>query len=880
MAKNSVVWGIDVGNTSLKAIRCRMGSEPGTVEVIGFDYIEHSKIMSQPGADPNEILAESLALFLSRNNLKGEKVAISVSGQNTLWRFQPLPPIDPKKVTDLIRYEVKQWLPFDLSEVIWDYRQVGGIFEGSIALDLNIFMYAMKRELAFRTLESYSKAGMEVDCLQGAQIALYNGFLYDHYDYDELMETPLDELNDFDVLLNVGTDTTEVVVTNGVVVWLRNIPIGGNMFTKSLTKSLKLTFSNAEHIKRNAATSQDPKAVILAMKPVFNDMLSEVDRSIKYYCSINKRAKIRKIYAYGNAMKLPGLRQFLAKSHGIDVEVVTQFTKLQGAEVLGNAQFAKNSSSFGVAYGLALQLLRQVPLDVNLIPREIVTDRIISAKKPWALAACALLLLALTVQFFSSIYAFSDVENPGVNSAFDKAKQVSAKSQKLITDAGTEVTNFKSVDQIGRNLTSNVEGRLTWLELIKAVNLAIPAEDPSAEILKDGVAPAIKREAIERQKRIYIRNIEVQHIDDLSAWFNLAKNWYFIDDLESKVFEKGSKVSPAQYWYFPPETTTLGEAGAAAAPPPSDSGASADLSSDSSTAADAAAQTGVPLTNIVANVDPRLALIPGPTGPGRIVQLTGYHYHNSDNVNDPERGAEYVRRTILRNLKHGSVELPISLERQRAGKSGTEVVTFKELGIHYPILINPGVIDEKYRLLDPEAAAKERARLMESMLKTRPKGGGMAGMSGMGSMGGNPAGMDASGPGSGQGMPGLDMIAGKLSKDKILNLRRFEFIIHFVWQETPPSIRDLRKKAAAAAAAENAANQSEGSENTEGSASPTAPAGDGSATQPADSAAMPPSEATPDAASAPAVPNAPAPGAPTPAAPNASTPGAPAPATP
>ncbi|MDO5565131.1 MAG: pilus assembly protein PilM, partial [Planctomycetia bacterium] len=168
MAKNSVVWGIDVGNTSLKAIRCRMGSEPGTVEVIGFDYIEHSKIMSQPGADPNEILAESLALFLSRNNLKGEKVAISVSGQNTLWRFQPLPPIDPKKVTDLIRYEVKQWLPFDLSEVIWDYRQVGGIFEGSIALDLNIFMYAMKRDLAFRTLESYSKAGMEVDCLQGA----------------------------------------------------------------------------------------------------------------------------------------------------------------------------------------------------------------------------------------------------------------------------------------------------------------------------------------------------------------------------------------------------------------------------------------------------------------------------------------------------------------------------------------------------------------------------------------------------------------------------------------------------------------------------------------------------------------------------------------
>ena len=126
MAKNETVWGVDVGNTSLKALRCRRGAEPGTIEVLQFDYIEHSKILTQPGADANEILAETLSQFLSRNNVKGEKIAISVSGQNALWRFQPLPPIDPKKVNDLIKYEVKQWLPFYLQDVIWDYRQVGG----------------------------------------------------------------------------------------------------------------------------------------------------------------------------------------------------------------------------------------------------------------------------------------------------------------------------------------------------------------------------------------------------------------------------------------------------------------------------------------------------------------------------------------------------------------------------------------------------------------------------------------------------------------------------------------------------------------------------------------------------------------------------------
>ncbi len=832
MARNDIVWGIDIGNTSLKALRCRLGSEPGTVEVLGFDYIEHSKIMTQPGADPEAIFAESLGLFLSRNNVKGEKIAVSVSGQNTLWRFQPLPPIDPKKIADLIKYEVKQWLPFDLKEVIWDYRQVGGITEGNFALDVNIFMYAMKRELAFKTLESYSSTGIEVDCMQGAQVALYNTFIHEKCDYDELSSHSPDELTDYDVILNIGTDTTEVIITNGVTVWLRNIPIGGNLFTKALTKSLKLTFSNAEHIKRNTSASQDPKAIIIAMKPVFTDMLSEIDRSIKYYTSLNKTANIRKIYALGNAMKLPGLRQFLAKSHGLEVEFINEFKTMRGTDVLANPQFKDNASSFGIAYGLALQLLHQVPMDINLVPKEILTERLIESKKPWALAAAALLLVALTIQFVTSTVAYSTVENYEINRSYDAAKKVTANSQDLKSRATTEVGNFKAVDQIGQNLTSNVEGRMTWLELLKAINTVIPAENPSIEILKEG-ASALKREAIEKQNRIYIKNIEVEEMDDLSQWFTMAKKWYYIDSEEAKVFEKGSKITPEQYWYFPVASDTKGEAGGkfdvSALPIPELAGAGAtdsaasdstDSSESSDSSADSSEETAATgtaaLSDYKESTDTRLEKIPGPTGKGRIVQITGYHYHNSNDVDDVARGPQYVRQTILYNLKHGSVELPVSLERQRAGNAGTEKLTLRELGIYYPIMMNPGVIDEKYRLLDPEEAAKERKSLMEKMLKSRPGSGRHAamgaGMGGNAMMGGGMAG--GMGSGMAGGMGDLTSIASSMSKDKILELRRFAFTIHFIWQETPPSVRDMRRTAIEAAIAEaKKANEQQEGEN-------------------------------------------------------------------
>ncbi len=107
--------------------------------------------------------------------------------------------------------------------------------------------------------------------------------------------------------MSLGTDSTDLVVTNGFRVWQRSIPLGGNHFTKALTKELKLTFAKAEHLKRNATTAQDPKAIFQAMRPVFNDLLTELQRSLGFFSNIDRHAKIGRIVALGNAFKLPGL---------------------------------------------------------------------------------------------------------------------------------------------------------------------------------------------------------------------------------------------------------------------------------------------------------------------------------------------------------------------------------------------------------------------------------------------------------------------------------------------------------------------------------------------------------------------------------------------
>jgi len=603
-------------------------------------------------------------------------VAISVSGQAGLARFIKLPPVEAKKIPDIVRYEARQQIPFDLNDVIWDYQRMGGgSEEEGFALETEIGLFAMKRDAVLRTLEPFRSAGIEIDFIQLTPLALYNYFLFDQLhdlppadEYDP--ENPPESI----VILSLGTDATDLVVTNGYRVWQRSIPLGGSHFTKVLTKELKLTFAKAEHLKRNVAAAQDPKAVFQAMRPVFSDLLTELQRSIGYFSTIERAAKIGRIVALGNAMKLPGLRKYLSQSLGFQVDRVEGYRGLVGPQVLTAPAFKDNELCFGVCYGLALQGLGKAGLRTNLLPKEIVRDRLIRQKKPWAVAAAAVLLLACSISFASFSLALGTVDRKRFERAESRAAQVAADANRYQADADENQEQFQATDQIGKHLVDNVERRILWLELLKVLNECLPRDE-------DGKRP----EQIDQRNELHITNLECQWVDDLSQWFASVKQWY----------------------QQPPE----------AAPADKPPGPAATAEADDDATDEQSGQEG-------------------PTGSGWVIQLTGHHYHNFRQAGK-NQDAQYVRNTLIHNLRSAKVRL-----------EGDELVP-KELGISYPVLINPGPVYPETRTCN---RPKERVPAARA-------GGGVGG-----------------------------------AAQNTITLRRFDFVVHFCWQETTPSQRRQRKE--------------------------------------------------------------------------------------
>jgi type IV pilus assembly protein PilM len=593
MANTSGVWGIEIGQAALKALRCHLDGD--TVVAEAFDYIEYPKLLSQPEAEPAELIAEALEKFKERNDSTSHKICMSVPGQSGLAKFFKPPPVELKKVADLVRYEARQQIPFDLDDVIWDFQMMpGSSIEEGYALESEVGLFAMKREMVARQLQPLERAGIEVDLIQMAPLAIYNMLAYDRMHERLDNETfDIEKPPASSVLLSIGTDSSDLIVTNGFRIWQRSMPLGGNHFTRQLTKDLKLTFAKAEHLKRNAREAVDPKLVFQTMRPVFNDLVTEVQRSIGFFRSLNKKAEINELLITGNTVKMPGLAGYIGKNLGLEVHVLDRFNRLTGDDVLSIPTFRDNAPTFAVCYGLCLQGLGLGQLKNSLVPREIVVERIIRAKKPWAVAAVATLMTGMAVHYAFTQRSWATTHPDLWSRASSAVEQMSSYSSRHVGQDSTLNSKLTYLNVLGEEVSGNAERRLMWLETLRALNAAIPRAN-----YPDGKPPSPKALPFEDRIDIHITGVESKKYEDLSTWFTPLATRY---RQEIRDWATITKARP--------------------------------------------------------EVVEALLADAGPTGSGWVLELKGYHYYNSPGRKGLE-GSNHVRRTLINNLMAKPIPLP------------------------------------------------------------------------------------------------------------------------------------------------------------------------------------------------------------------------------
>lgn len=534
MAGTQAVWGIDVGRCALKAVKLRAAAD-GKVEIVSHEYVEHAKILSQPDADRHALIGAALEKFLSHNDISKDAIVVSVPGQHTLARFTKLPPVAAKRIPDIVRYEADQQIPFDMDEVIWDYQT----FQQEGLPDLEVGIFAMKRELIREHLLHFEQAAIEPIGVQSGPLAVYN-----MAHFDGLVG------KDTTILLDIGAENTDLVVATLDSLWTRTIPIGGNSFSEALVKSFKLSFSKAENLKRTAVTSKYARQIFQAMRPIFADLVQELQRSIGFYSTTHRDTKVEKVVGVGNAFLLPGLQKYLQQNLGMTVERPEVFKNIVPSAVADQPAFREQLLSFAVAYGLALQGLELTKVTSNLLPTEIAKQVVWRKKRPAFAAAAACLVLAGGLIWFrqtTDMRALADgavgfpptvtaaqapgiIENGPPSSLSDRSR-----AQSVVLAANEMKKQLASLTGKGQSERAETEklielqhNKTTILKILQALHDSVPVPDgPLGQATtQKAVLDAIAEGAGPRgqRKQVFIESVDMLYDPDLRQF-----NW------ESKI---------------------------------------------------------------------------------------------------------------------------------------------------------------------------------------------------------------------------------------------------------------------------------------------------------------------------------------------------------
>jgi len=503
MASARFAWGIDVGNRALKAVK--LVREGDKLRVDEFEVIEHETVLSSSGDNRQQLIQTALANFVTRHQIKGGVAAIGVSGQSSFARFIKLPPVEAKKIPEIVRFEAIQQIPFPLDDVEWAYQ----LFQEADSPEVEVGIFAMRRELINSHMKFFTDVDLNVQVVQMNPLAVYNAMYYDS------------RLKGTTMIIDMGAENTDLVIAEGEQVWLRSIPIGGNNFTEALVKAFKLNFTKAEEMKRSASTSKYARQIFQAMRPVFADLVAEIQRSIGFYASTHRDSRIKRIIALGGTFRLPGLQKYLQQNLQLEVDRLDGFTA--GAPQDGKlaTTFNENLLSMAAAYGLAIQAMGDAKINSSLLPQYIRRAKLWKEKTKWFGAAAALFVLGTGLAYGKMYLDGSQYNSSRAESARSTIDGIRGRAERLDSAWGTVEQQGPAGQQI-LNVASLLSYRDLWDQIMMTVRHSLPEPQPQ---VASGNADEIKKVPRNTRNQIIIDSVTSKYYADLATILADTNNW-------------------------------------------------------------------------------------------------------------------------------------------------------------------------------------------------------------------------------------------------------------------------------------------------------------------------------------------------------------------
>jgi len=378
---------IDLGSSALRI--AEIGKTKAGLEVRRYIHKEFSSDPSLEEEIRRKVRLKALEDALKESRIRTRQVICAVPGQSVFTRYRTLPPVPEYKVSQIVRYEIHQQIPFSLDQLAMDYQIVSKPETGGY----DVLMAAIKNEVVEKHIAPIEAVNRKIAVVDVVPFALYNWFRFVG-EFGNPAETI--------ALIHIGASVTDIVIERaGVFRFTRSLNIGGDDLTAALAEAFGVPFSDAEKVKRDRAfaptgdPARDGKGGEVVGK-VLQRLCTEILRSFSYFRSQPGGGPVTKVLLTGGGACLRNIVPYFQRQLNLDVRIAQP---LRGITIApGAALVNEKPEQCAVALGLALRCVEEVPLTLNLIPPRVVhAARRKEQVVYWALSFAALGLIMASI---------------------------------------------------------------------------------------------------------------------------------------------------------------------------------------------------------------------------------------------------------------------------------------------------------------------------------------------------------------------------------------------------------------------------------------------------------------------------------------------------
>jgi type IV pilus assembly protein PilM len=343
------IIGLDLGSHSIRAVE--LENARGNITLKKFGIYENPKIsLEENTKDSIHEYASAIKHFFSDVGFSTPNVVAALPESDVFTRVIKIPQMSEKDLKSSIAYEAEQYIPLPLKDVTYDFQLMDN--DPLEREKMNVLLVAAKKDILNKYVSILRAAKLVPKGLEPETLAMGR----------TLGDT--EQRPSASVIVNLGASSSEIIVTyKGFVRFTRSISIGGVALSRAVAQNLNMEYAQAEEYKVTYGldSSQASGKVFNALKPVFDNIISEVSRSRVFYTTHNPNVIINRVILSGGTALMPGLLFYMANNLDLEVELANPWRNIVFSEKLAakKDQLAAQGPLFVIPVGLALKELRK-----------------------------------------------------------------------------------------------------------------------------------------------------------------------------------------------------------------------------------------------------------------------------------------------------------------------------------------------------------------------------------------------------------------------------------------------------------------------------------------------------------------------------------------